>query len=370
MARSTSTSTRPILPAEDRLRHRLHRRRASSCATSTCPPTARPASDVVAIASRTPEHARAAAEQNGVADGLRHVAGAARRPERVEIVDIAYPPDQQLEIVREAVQATAREGHPRPEADGLHARGGDRDRQGLPTRPARSSRVNHNMRYDQSMRALKTLLDRRRARATPIVAADRHERPAALAGVHQRLRADRDPQHVDPPPRRVPLPVRRPGADPRLRAQRPEPRLPARRRDGLLHPRVRGRAARDRRSTTASRGPTTASSGASRAPRASRRARSAGPTTRPGARRRSTGRPALRWTASWERPRWEERWFPQAFKGTMGQLMRAIQEDAEPEISRPRRRSARWRSSRPPTARSSEGSAVELGEVLDEFGLA
>ncbi len=38
---------------------------------------------------------------------------------------------------------------------------------------------------------------------------------------------------------------------------------------------------------------------------------------------------------AWERPRWEERWFPQAFKGTMGQLMRAIQEDAEPEISGP-----------------------------------
>jgi predicted dehydrogenase len=35
----------------------------------------------------------------------------------------------------------------------------------------------------------------------------------------------------------------------------------------------------------------------------------------------------------WEAPTWEERWFPQAFKGTMGQLMRAIQEDAEPEIS-------------------------------------
>ena len=35
----------------------------------------------------------------------------------------------------------------------------------------------------------------------------------------------------------------------------------------------------------------------------------------------------------WEQPRWEERWFPQAFKGTMGQLMRAIQDDVEPEIS-------------------------------------
>jgi len=36
---------------------------------------------------------------------------------------------------------------------------------------------------------------------------------------------------------------------------------------------------------------------------------------------------------SWERPAWEEQWFPHAFKGTMGQLMRAIQDDAEPEIS-------------------------------------
>jgi predicted dehydrogenase len=35
----------------------------------------------------------------------------------------------------------------------------------------------------------------------------------------------------------------------------------------------------------------------------------------------------------WESPRWPERWFPQAFKGTMGQLMRAVQDDAEPEIS-------------------------------------
>jgi predicted dehydrogenase len=46
----------------------------------------------------------------------------------------------------------------------------------------------------------------------------------------------------------------------------------------------------------------------------------------------------IEWTTramegEWERPRWEERWFPQAFKGTMGQLMRAIQEDSEPEIS-------------------------------------
>jgi len=35
----------------------------------------------------------------------------------------------------------------------------------------------------------------------------------------------------------------------------------------------------------------------------------------------------------WFQPRWEECWFPQAFIGTMGQLMRAIEEGTEPEIS-------------------------------------
>ena len=55
----------------------------------------------VAIASRTPEHARAAAEQNGVPKVYDTWQELLDDPE-VEIVDIAYPPDQQLEIVREA----------------------------------------------------------------------------------------------------------------------------------------------------------------------------------------------------------------------------------------------------------------------------
>ena len=35
----------------------------------------------------------------------------------------------------------------------------------------------------------------------------------------------------------------------------------------------------------------------------------------------------------WHHPRWKERWFPDAFVGTMAQLMRAIDKDSEPEIS-------------------------------------
>ena len=67
----------------------------------------------------------------------------------------------------------------------------------------------------------------------------------------------------------------------------------------------------------------------------------------------------------WERLGWEDRWFPQAFKGTMGQLMRAVQEDAEPEISgRTTLRTmalveAAYRAGR-------EGRAVPLSETMPE----
>ncbi|MBA4168145.1 MAG: gfo/Idh/MocA family oxidoreductase, partial [Chitinophagaceae bacterium] len=35
----------------------------------------------------------------------------------------------------------------------------------------------------------------------------------------------------------------------------------------------------------------------------------------------------------WIQPRWKEVWFPDAFAGPMAQLMCAIEENAEPEIS-------------------------------------
>ena len=101
----------------------------------------------------------------------------------MEIVDIAYPPDQQLEIVREAAK--------RPHVKGILAQkpvaftlAEAVEMVKVCDENGKKLGVNHNMRYDQSMRALKTLLDRgelgdaRRRR-------DRHECPAALAGVHR-----------------------------------------------------------------------------------------------------------------------------------------------------------------------------------------
>jgi hypothetical protein len=81
----------------------------------------------------------------------------------------------------------------------------------------------------------------------------------------------------------------------------------------------------------------------------------------------------IEWTTreadgEWQRPRWEERWFPQAFKGTMGQLMRAVQEDAEPAISG--RTTLGTMTLVEAAYRAAEqGRSVELKEIRDEFGI-
>lgn len=36
---------------------------------------------------------------------------------------------------------------------------------------------------------------------------------------------------------------------------------------------------------------------------------------------------------TWHRPKWDEAWFPDAFAGTMAQLLCAIEDGVEPEIS-------------------------------------
>ena len=41
----------------------------------------------------------------------------------------------------------------------------------------------------------------------------------------------------------------------------------------------------------------------------------------------------VRGSDGWLQPRWPEVWFPDAFAGTMAQLLCALEEDREPEIS-------------------------------------
>ncbi|HZR92481.1 MAG TPA: Gfo/Idh/MocA family oxidoreductase [Gaiellaceae bacterium] len=284
--------------------------------------------NVVAIASRTPAHARAAAEQNGV-ETVYETWQELLDDERVEIVDIAYPPDQQLGIVREAVK--------RPHVKGI-----------LAQKPAaftlaeaaemvkaaddagKKLGVNHNMRYDQSMRALRTLLERGEL-GEPVVAEivmnarphwqeflRRYGRIALLNMSIHHLDVFRflfgDPDRI-------------------LCSVRPDPSHDFPHRDGMafyiLEWEDDFRAVSidnchtwaDQRIEWRVEGTEGIAKGTIGWPDYP----AGSPSTITWTTRAMDGR--------WEAPTWEERWFPQAFKGTMGQLMRAIQEDAEPEIS-------------------------------------
>src|SRR5579875_2852534 len=115
--------------------------------------------NVVGITSRTPEIAREVADLHAIPKVYDDLAEMLRDPE-IEILDIAVPPHLQLEITRYAVE------------HGTHLKGilaqkplavnYDNARQIVELCSARGLPlvVNQNMRYDQSIRALKTILNR------------------------------------------------------------------------------------------------------------------------------------------------------------------------------------------------------------------
>lgn len=316
--------------------------------------------DVVAIASRTPAHAKAAAKEHSI-DTVHATWQELLDDERVEIVDIAFPPDRQLEIVREAAK--------RPHIKGILAQKPVAftleeavemvricDESGV------KLGVNHNMRYDQSMRALKALLDEGKLGETVVAEIVMNARPhwqdfikpygriALLNMSIHHLDAFRflfgDPERV-------------------ISSFRPDPSHDFPHEDGMafyILEYAHGLRAigldncftwADHRIEWRVEGTDGIAKGTIGWPDYPE----GSPST-------------IDWTTRamdghWERPRWSERWFPQAFKGTMGQLMRAIQDDREPEISGRTTLGtmalveAAYRSGR-------EGRAVPLAETLPE----
>lgn len=316
--------------------------------------------DVVAIASRTPAHARAAAEEHGIGtvyDTWRELLD----DPRVEIVDITFPPDQQLEIVREAAK--------RPHVKGILAQKPVAftleeavemvricDEAGV------KLGVNHNMRYDQSMRALKALLDESKLGGVVVAEIVMNARPhwqdfikpyGRIALLNMSIHHLDAFRYLFGDPERV------------LVSYRHDPSHDFPHEDGMafyILEYADGLRAigldncftwADHRIEWRVEGMEGIAKGTIGWPDYPE----GSPST-------------IDWTTramdgEWERPRWEDRWFPQAFKGTMGQLMRAVQEDAEPEISgRTTLRTmalveAAYRSGR-------EGRAVPLSETMPE----
>ena len=284
--------------------------------------------DVVAIASRTPANARAAAEERGIAtvhDTWRELLD----DERVEILDIAFPPDQQLGIVREAVH--------RPHIKGILAQKPVAftleeavemvrvcDEAGV------KLGVNHNMRYDQSMRALKALLDGGELGEAVVAEIVMNARPHWQDFVKPYGRIallNMSIHHLDV--------FRYLFGDPEkiLTSYRPDPSHDFPHEDGLAFYILE--YADGLRAVGLDNCFTWADGGISWRVEGTE-----------GIAKGTIGWPdypegspsTIDWTTRgmegrWESPRWPEQWFPQAFMGTMGQLMRAIQDGSEPEIS-------------------------------------
>lgn len=113
---------------------------------------------VAAIASRTKSKAEAVAARWGI--GMVHdTPEALIADEAIEVLDIAYPPDQQPALIRTALAQPHIKGilAQKPLALTLKEAIALRDEA---KRAGKILSVNQNMRYDQSMRVLKQILDK------------------------------------------------------------------------------------------------------------------------------------------------------------------------------------------------------------------
>ncbi|MCS6977476.1 MAG: Gfo/Idh/MocA family oxidoreductase [Gemmatales bacterium] len=290
----------------------------------------------VAIASRDPDHARAVGAQHGIPRiyATYHELLADRE---IEVVDIAVPPDRQPEVVAEVVR---------------HA---DHIRGILAQKPLAMSyaegkrivemcrqagitlAVNHNMRYDQSVRAAKDLL-RRGWLGEPVLAtidmrAIPHWMPWAQ-GQRSLSTFIMTIHHLDTfrywlgTPDRV------------LASTRPDPRTRFPHQDGInlyileydsgcraagwddvwTGPAREGSEA-DIRIHWRIEGTDGIAKGTIGWPSYPART----PSTLDFTTKRIPG--------YWLQPRWKEVWFPDAFFGTMSQLLCALEDGTEPEIS-------------------------------------
>jgi predicted dehydrogenase len=292
--------------------------------------------NVAAIASRSPETAHEVADRHGVP----HVYDTPERlleDKKLEIIDLAVPPDQQLGIIRQVVR---RAGHikgimaHKPLA--LNYQDASEivrlcDQAGIPLA------VNQNMRHDPSIRALRTLL-RRGALGEPVLATiEMRATPhwqAWLRDYGRLTLLNMSVHHLDC--------FRFLFGDPEFvyASARTDPRTPFPHNDGIclyiLEYRngLRGAAWDD---VWAGAGP------GGEAPDPFVKWRVEGTK---GIAQGAIGWPefpnrkpsSIQFTSadsggSWVSPQWNLVWFPDAFAGTMGELMDAIARGTEPETS-------------------------------------
>jgi predicted dehydrogenase len=290
----------------------------------------------VAIASRNPDTAKAVAARHGIPTVHADYAALLADPQ-VEILDVAMPPQNQPDLIREAVRVG------RGRLRGILAQ----KPLALSVKEAKeivaacadagiTLAVNQNMRFDQSVRAMKHLLTRGDL-GTPVFAsidmrAVPHWMPWA-EGLPSLSTFVMSIHHLDTfrywfgTPDRV------------LASTRPDPRTKFPHADGLnlyilewddgkrasswddvwAGP-VKEGVAGDTRITWRVEGTDGLAQGTIGWPKY--------PAKEPSTIEYSTRTHAN----TWIRPRWNEVWFPDAFVGTMAQLLVAVEDGTEPEI--------------------------------------
>jgi predicted dehydrogenase len=288
----------------------------------------------VAIASRDIANARAAAERHAIPTVHATIADLLADPQ-VEVLDVAVPPDAQPAVIRDAVKHRHIKGILAQKPLALSVAEA-RECVELCDRAGIKLAVNQNMRYDQSIRAMKCLLDRGWL-GTPVLAtidmrAIPHWMPWAR-GLPSLSTFIMSIHHLDTfrywfgTPDRV------------LASTRPDPRTQFEHEDGinlyvLEYDDGRRAASWDDVWTGPAREGSEADIGIRwRVEGTDGLAR--GTIGWPGypARVPSTLDFTTKRHAGWQSPRWSEVWFPDAFVGTMSQLLCALQDDKEPEIS-------------------------------------
>ena len=292
----------------------------------------------VAITSRTRDRTRAVAERHAIGKVYETYQELLADPE-VEVVDIAVPPDVQLSVIREAVKHKKHlRGILAQKPLGMNYDEAKEIVQ-LCRRAGITLAVNQNMRYDQSVRALKCLLDRGELGEPVFASIDMRAIPhwmpwqERLGWVTLRIMSI---HHLDTfrywfgDPQRV------------FASVRPDPRTAKRFKhvDGICLYILEyanglrasswddvwtGPALEGAESDIGIRWRVEGTEGLARGtigwPDYPRRTPSTLDFT-------TLHRPGY-----WFQPRWKEVWFPDAFAGPMAQLLCALEEDREPEIS-------------------------------------
>jgi predicted dehydrogenase len=288
----------------------------------------------VAIASRNPDNAREVAKRHDIAT-VHADADALLADRNIEVLDIAVPPDLQPEFIRRAADKRIVRGILAQKPLAMSVREARAcveacERAGI------TLAVNQNMRFDQSVRAMKSLLETG-ALGEPVLASiDMRAIPHWMPWsekLHSLSTFVMSIHHLDTfrywlgTPDRV------------LASTRPDPRTKFPHRDGInlyileYDSGVRATSWDDVWAGPAREGAAADISIRWRVEGTKGMARGTIGWPSYPARTPSTLDYTVAGDATWQQPRWNEVWFPDAFVGTMAQLLVAVEASTEPEIS-------------------------------------